>query len=233
MLEVSKINIYRTNNALHMHLFCLISKGTEKREKYSGLAHVTEHACLNEKGRARYNLDHFQAGYTCLSHMCLFYSSLNDFKWIEKTSQQIYTGQIITKRAVARAKADVLSECISMQDITFTREKIVRFITEGRISHSIMGNPDEVEKIHFLDVQDYLESVVQEKKVYLVKYRDKQEVKTYFEKVLSNFNYADVLTTQNSTTDDFLYLTENSICTVEVFIKITNLDKGTFFVKPF
>jgi len=206
----------------------------DKLEKYSGLAHVTEHACLCEHGRIGDALDHFRGGFTCLSHLCLFYSTANDLVWLSKIKEQIYSGKIVSRYSVKRAKLDVIAEYYSTLDKTKLREKIVRFVTENRIKYFAMGDPYEIEKIRFYDVKEFLLEAIHQKRVYLVEYSKKQEVISSFEQLLCGFDYKKRSCQKNNSEDDYLFLTDDGLTTVEVYIQLENtFEEKTFLYKAF
>lgn len=231
------INFERANDPNCSHLFCLIDKGIESKEKYSGLAHVTEHACLIEQRALTPTLDHFQWGFTCLSHMCLFYSSFSDTRWINKTKELLYSGEIITRSGVQKAKHDVAEECNLMSAKTQERERVVRFVTENRIKYFAMGDPHEIRKIRYYDVRDYLSEILSENKLYLINFRDKFDVEDYFDKRINTISQINPGSfTENTDYDEYLDLRDDiqQHCCLEVFIQLPNaIDKDMYLAKAF
>ena len=105
---VIKIRLDRVNASNRTHLYYLIDHGVSQKERFSGLAHVTEHACLIDEGRS--GIDHFRWGCTCLSHMILYYETKHDIQWINNIKRKMGDYTVISPRGVEIAKAEVMEE---------------------------------------------------------------------------------------------------------------------------
>lgn len=139
------IRLNRVNTPNRTHLYYLIDHGVSNKELYSGLAHVTEHACLIDEGSPHF--DHFRCGCTCLSHMILYYETKHDLHWMDKIKQRMHDSTLITAENVETAKAEVIAESQLLKAKTRLNEKIVRFVTEDRITEFAMGEPSEIQSV--------------------------------------------------------------------------------------
>ncbi len=233
---VRKIRLSRVNTPGRTHLYYLIDHGIAGKELYSGLAHVTEHACLAEEGR--FQTDHFRWGCTCLSHMILYYETRHDFQWINEIKQQMRNNTIISSQKVDIAKTEVIEESRLLKAKTQLREGLVRFVTEDRITDFAMGIPSEIEKIQYQDVLDYWEYLNCRHHIYEIPFRDRQDVESVFQEILESYPLKENDTVhkfvRNKTCDEYLVLSQSDQCTLKIYFQIPPLaGKEDYVAKAF
>lgn len=230
------IRLNRVNTPDRTHLYYLIDHGVSNKELYSGLAHVTEHACLIDEGSPHF--DHFRCGCTCLSHMILYYETKHDLHWMDKIKQRMHDSTLITAENVETAKAEVIAESQLLKAKTRLNEKIVRFVTEDRITEFAMGEPSEIQRICFQDVRDYWEYLNSCHSVYEIQFRNRKDVEVAFQQILQS----DPLSKKgaihnfirNKPGDDYLILSKSKMCTLKIYFQLPPL-KGRveYAVKAF
>ncbi len=228
-----KIRLDRVNASNRTHLYYLADQGVSQKERYSGLAHVTEHACLIDGGR--FGFDHFRWGCTCLSHMILYYETKHDMQWINKIKQQIGDSTIISPQSVEMAKAEVMEESRLLKSKTRLNEKLVRFVTEGRITDFAMGEPSEIRKIRYQDVREYWEYLNGCHHFYEVPFRSRQDVESAFQHILQSHPISgkDFICdfVRNKSCDDYLILSQAETCTLKIYFQIPPLTGKADYVK--
>lgn len=167
-------------------------------------------------------------GYTCLDHACLYYTAIKeDKKWINYIDDLIETGEIINNQNVERAKAQVIDECNNMKKITIEREKIVRFVTENRISYFAMGNIDEIKQITCKDIEIWLNNLKMKNEFYKIRFNQKREIQEQVQDIILKDKLLKKITISEYASDEDMFLHINEIkdnkCTVDLYFKINNI----------
>lgn len=231
---VIKIRLDRVNASNRTHLYYLIDHGVSQKERFSGLAHVTEHACLIDEGRS--GIDHFRWGCTCLSHMILYYETKHDIQWINKIKRKMEDYTVISPQSVEIAKAEVMEESRLLKSKTRLNEEVVRFVTEGRITVFAMGESSEIQKIRYQDVLEYWEYLNGCHHIYEVLFHNRQDVESAFQQILQSYPLSEAAHdfVKNKTSDEYLILSRGETCTLKLYIQIPPLkDKRDYVTKAF
>jgi hypothetical protein len=206
----------------------VIAKGIEEKEKLRGTAHVAEHVCLMPYYNiAKSNLK-YARGYTCIDHVCLYFATIKkEGNWISDISESICKGKLINDQNVEEAKAQVIRECKNMENLTFQREKIVKFVTENRINNFAMGKVEDISRITCNDIDIWLNDIKKEDKLYKVNFCDKTEIIQEIKNItLRSKAHKDIKTSNYTSHEDMnLYLTkiEDKRYTINLYLKIKNI----------
>ena len=156
----------------YKHLIGIIIGGSEKEESIHGLAHVGEHMLLlpcfeNEDEDESYST----FGYTCIDHIFLYFTSRNKSS-LKKIRNKIEDKSVITTDKVEIAKHQVICECENLKDKIASNEKKVKFITENRIKNFAAGNIDDIKKITTQEMENWLECIINEKRMFFFSLED-------------------------------------------------------------
>lgn len=135
------------NRANKYHLYYLFANDT-RRDPYDGLSHVAEHTLLFPTDS---DLQIDGRGYTCTSHVCLYFGS-DVLEVLQEVDRKIMHKDIITDDNVSCAKEQVLQEITRLQNKTARYEQLVSFVTENRMQKSVIGNLIDVARIQTDDV---------------------------------------------------------------------------------
>lgn len=220
----------RMNTDDRMHLFYLIDHDVEE-EIYSGLAHVAEHTCLAKD--CEHTRDRSSWGCTCLSHMYLYFESKCDIGWIDSLKEQMKNNSIITKDKVEIAKMEVIEESRVLSFLTNKRQRIVRFISEDRITSFAMGNPSEIERIKLEDVVNFWDYLCRNHHIYEIQYKSKADVDAAFKDIISTVSQTNnKLIIENRPLDEYLILSEGELCRLDIYFQLPLiLHKKDFIAK--
>lgn len=183
-------------------------------------------------------MDHFHWGCTCLSHMILYYETKRDIQWIDKIKRQMRDGTIISLQNVETAKHEVIEESRILASKTQVREKIVRFVTEDRISHFAMGIPSEIMKIEYQDVLDYWEYLNCNHHIYEIQFKDRMDMEAAFQEIISSVQNTENHVThkfiRNKTVDEYLILSKEDPCKLKIYFQIPPLtEKEDYVIRAF
>lgn len=181
------------------------------------------------------NNEYFANGYTCLNHACLYYCS-NNIEWIQNIYEEIRDNKIITQKRVEFAKHQVVNECQNLAHITALREKIVRFVTENRISQFAMGDIDTIKNIKYEDVLKWVNEIKAENNLYSFQFLDSEDVR----KEIMNYQlkHKKNYTCPSSSRKENEYLTIHDnywrIAKTEVYIQLPAVyDKASYMGRIF
>ena len=133
----------------YKHLIGIIIGGSEKEESIHGLAHVGEHMLLlpcfeNEDEDESYST----FGYTCIDHIFLYFTSRNKSS-LKKIRNKIEDKSVITTDKVEIAKHQVICEC-----------------------ENLKGNIDDIKKITTQEMENWLECIINEKRMFFFSLED-------------------------------------------------------------
>lgn len=141
-------------------------------EIYSGLAHVVEHTILVPSCRS----DEFTGqGYTCLNHVCLHFSS-SSLKKLQDIDKHLMLGAFIDEENVMCAKHQVIHENMNLSQQTLRNQKIVRFVTDNRITRFAMGDVFQISKIQVKDVKEWFERHKHQGDIYKLFFRTSKDI---------------------------------------------------------
>ncbi len=154
----------------YKHLIGIIIGGSEKEESIHGLAHVGEHMlllpCFEDEDES-----YSTFGYTCIDHIFLYFTSRNKSS-LKKIRNKIEDKSVITTDKVEIAKHQVICECENLKDKIASNEKKVKFITENRIKNFAAGNIDDIKKITTQEMENWLECIINEKRMFFFSLED-------------------------------------------------------------
>ena len=159
------------NKVYGSHLYYILENKI-KNDKYSGLSHVAEHALLIPTD---IGLTFSAKGYTCSSHVCLYFST-SKLAVLREVDDFIMNGQVLTDENVSIAKEQVKQEIVSLREKMNISNQIVSFVTDGRITCHAIGELDQVEKIQTADVVSWFEQRILSAQVHRYLFNDTNEI---------------------------------------------------------
>lgn len=216
------MNLYRANNQHANHLYVLISHLENVCGIKSGLYHVTEHVCLIDKTRGRPN--HFRCGYTCLSHMGLYFETINDSVWLDETIKRLSGRRSFSLNSVNLAKKEVIIESRALFEESKRKEQIVRFITENRVRSLPIGCPSAISKIKRDEVIRVWDEILEKDRICFFKFKSKEELynSLNIKKILEAPDTQDrvQILTPNKKLDDVIILTSKHTCKLKIYLQI-------------
>lgn len=122
-------------------------------DHFDGLSHVVEHTLLTASS---IEVESAGRGYTCANHVWLCFSN-EKIDVLTEIDRLIFTGEIITQENVDMAKSQVKDEIMRLQGRTDKNNRLIHFITEGRIEKFSMGDVEQINQIQVTDVRTWFE----------------------------------------------------------------------------
>lgn len=159
------------NRTDRFHLYYLLVNNIQE-EKYSGLSHVAEHACLLQDVAA---MPLWGQGYTYFNHVCLHFCS-STLEILLEIDKRILAGKSFTSQNVHLAKRQVIQEINRLQQHAQKSKQLIGFVTDKRIGKFPLGEIEDIKKINEEDIMEWFASIKENGNIFRFIFRNAHEM---------------------------------------------------------